>query len=76
MGNASNRLNELEALKRQRKEGYIDLLTYYKGLLNVLAELVQNLKEEGISEAEAKKQIPLVLVFVEEQIEKLAGREG
>jgi len=37
---------------------------------------VQHLSDEDISEAEANQQIPLVLVFLEEQLAKLGGRGG
>ncbi len=76
MTNADDRLSELNALKERRKNGELDVTAYYKGLLGILAATVQNLSDEDISEAEAKKQIPLVLVFLEEQIGKLAGRGG
>ena len=52
------------------------MLGYYKGLLRIAADLIQNLRDENISEEEAKKQIPLILVFLEEQIAKFAGRGG
>ncbi len=76
MTNADDRLNELKALKARRKNGELDLVAYYKGLVSILAATVQHLQDEDISEAEAKKQIPLVLVFLEEQIGKLADRGG
>ncbi len=76
MTNADDRLADLNAIKAQRKEGAIDTVTYYKELLRIMADLVQNLRDEDISEVEAKKQIPLVLVFLEEQIDKLSARGG
>ncbi len=76
MTHSEDRLRELEALKEQRKQGGLDVLGYYKGLLRITADLIQNLRDENISESEAKKQIPLILVFLEEQIAKLAGRGG
>ncbi len=76
MTNAEDRLSELNALKARRKNGELDATAYYKGLLGILADTVQNLSDEAISEAEVKKQIPLILVFLEEQIGKLAGRGG
>ncbi len=76
MTHSEDRLRELEALKEQRKQGSLDTLGYYKGLLRITADLIQNLRDESISETEAKKQIPLILVFLEEQIAKLAGRGG
>lgn len=76
MTHSEDRLRELEALKEQRKQGGLDVLGYYKALLRITADLIQNLRDENISESEAKKQIPLILVFLEEQIAKLAGRGG
>ncbi len=76
MTHSEDRHRELEALKEQRKQGSIDVLTYYKGLLGITAHLLRNLQDEDISEAEAKKQVPLILVFLEEQIRKLADRGG
>ena len=76
MTHSEDRLRELEALKEQRKQGGLDMLGYYKGLLRITADLIQNLRDENISESEAQKQIPLILVFLEEQIAKLAGRGG
>ena len=76
MTNSADRLNDLNALKERRKNGEIDVLTYYKELLAILDATLQHLVDEEISEADAKKQIPLVLVFLEEQLEKLGNRGG
>ena len=74
MTDSEDRRVELNKLKEQRKNGEIDTISYYKGLLQIAASLLQNLSDEDISEEEAKKQIPLILVFVEDQIEKFAAR--
>jgi len=76
MTNAGDRLNDLNALKARRKNGELDVVAYYKGLLGILAATVQHLQDEEIAEEEAKKQVPLILVFLEEQIGKLADRGG
>ncbi len=76
MSQAQQRHDQLTVLKAQRKQGEIDTLTYYKGLITILAHTVQNLSDESISESDAKKQIPLILVFLEEQISKLSDRGG
>ena len=76
MSNAQDRKDDLNTLKTQRKNGEIDEVTFYKGLLAILADTLQHLSDEDISEANAKRQIPLVLVFLEEQLEKLADRGG
>ena len=74
MKHSEDHLHELAALKEQRKQGDLDALEYYKGLLRITTDLIQSLRDENISEIEAKKQIPLLLVFLEEQIAKLADR--
>lgn len=76
MTNAADRQNDLQRIKAQRQAGELDTTAYYKALLGVLADLIQNLLEEEISETEAKKQTPLLLVFLEEQIQKFADRGG
>ncbi len=75
MSQSASRHHELQDLKEQRKQGRIDVLGYYRGLLAITARLMTNLQQEDISEAEAKKQVPLILVFLEEQIGKMANRE-
>ncbi len=76
MSNAQARLAHLKDLKARRKAGEIELVPYYKELLSILSDTIQHLCDEDISEHDAKLQIPLVLVFVEEQIDKLAERGG
>ncbi len=76
MQESQERLTQLQAVKEQRKNGEIDIVPYYKALLNILADTVQNLRDEDISEQEAKNQIPLILLFLDEQISKLSGRGG
>ncbi len=55
MTNADDRLNELQALKARRKNGELDTVAYYKGLIGILATTVQHLQDEDIAEAEARK---------------------
>jgi len=74
MSDSDDRLAELSHLKEQRKNGEIGIIEYYKGLLKTSASLLQNLWDEDITEEEAKKQIPLLLICLEGQIEKLASR--
>ena len=74
MTDSADRLSELQALKAQRKQGEIDEVAYYKGLIKILATTVQNLRDEDISPEDAKKQIPLILVFLEEQLDKMEAR--
>ncbi len=76
MQESQERLAQLQALKDQRKNGEIETVPYYKALLGILADTVQNLRDEDISEQDAKTQIPLILLFLDEQIAKLSGRGG
>ncbi|WP_459775617.1 hypothetical protein [Aquifex pyrophilus] len=43
-------------------------------MLKLVAKLANELHEEAISEDNVKKQIPLILAFLEEQIKKYAER--
>ncbi len=63
-------------LKIQRKEGEIDLKTYYQGLLQVVSELARSLADEvpAMSDEDIADQVPLILLFLEEQIRKFADR--
>ena len=65
---------ELDRLKESRKQGEISPQEFYAGLLKILGKLTDELKEENISDDDIKKQIPLILVFLEEQISKYAER--
>ncbi len=67
----------LRALKEQRREGTLDLTGYYKELLALAGMLIESLTEEvdKLSEEEVSIQVPLLLVFVEEQIRKFGNRE-
>jgi hypothetical protein len=66
--------NSLEALKEKRRKGEIGVPEFYKELLSITASLVKDLQDEDISEEDIKKQIPLVLAFLEDQIDKLESR--
>jgi len=65
---------KLDELNAKRKKGEISARDYYKGLMSLLAELAQALQEENISEEDVKKQIPLLKVFLTEQIKKMGER--
>ena len=66
---------QLKELVESRKKGEISLKEYYKGLISILIDLANSLNEEDISEENIKKQIPLLKVFIMEQIEKMSQRE-
>ena len=66
----------LQDLKQQRKGGEIGLKEYYRYLLGLLSELALALQEEvhNLSQEEITHQLPVVLVFLEEQIGKFHTR--
>ena len=71
----SERLTErLKAVEEKRKKGEISVKEFYAELLNILADLKDVLSHEEISENDVKKQIPLLLAFIKDQISKLAER--
>ncbi len=75
MKNANQLCENLKKLKDKRKNYEINEITYYKELLNLLRELIDTLKEENISDSNIKKQIPLIVLFISEQVDKLSKRE-
>lgn len=66
--------NKLKELNEKRKRGELSAREYYAGLMELLIELANSLKEEEISDADVKRQIPLLKVFISEQIKKMEGR--
>ena len=66
----------LQDLKQRRKGGEIGLKEYYRYLLGLLSELALALQEEvpNLSQEEITYQLPVVLVFLEEQIGKFHTR--
>lgn len=71
----SERLTErLKVVEEKRKKGEISTKEFYTELLNILADLKEVLSHEEISENDVKKQIPLLLAFIKDQISKLAER--
>ncbi|NPA32943.1 MAG: hypothetical protein GXO04_04895 [Aquificae bacterium] len=67
-------IDSLERLKSERKAGKLTTTEFYRSLLKLTKELLDRLCEESIDENEARKQIPLILAFLEEQIRKYAQR--
>ena len=66
----------LHRLENERKNGNLSLREFYKGLLELLSNLKEALIAEDINEKQIKKQIPLLLTFLEMQIEDLNKRGG
>jgi hypothetical protein len=67
-------MERLKELNEKRKSGELSAREYYKGLMALLVELANALQDENISDEDVKKQIPLLKVFISEQIKKMAGR--
>jgi len=67
-------MERLKELNAKRKSGELSARDYYKGLMALLMELANALQEENISDEDVKKQIPLLKVFITEQIKKMSGR--
>ncbi len=70
----------LRELKAQRREGVLDAKAYYRGLLELAVELAQSLIDElningHMSAEDIRKQTPLVLAFLEDQIARFRARE-
>ena len=64
----------LKDLETQRKNGEITAAEFYKGLLELLMKLKDILVNENVNEAQIKRQIPLILVFLKSQIKELSNR--
>jgi len=67
-------LTHLKELEEKRKKGEISVREFYKGLLDILAELKDYLVKEDIDEKQIKKQIPLILAFIKSQISEMEMR--
>ena len=66
--------SKLDNLKTQRKEGKLSPKEFYRELVSLAITLSNELLDEDIEEEDIKKQIPLILAFLEEQISKMEGR--
>jgi site-specific recombinase XerC len=73
---AAQLAEKLALLKQQRKSGELTLAAYYQELLHMVSMLSSSLAEEvhHMSEDEIAHQIPLMLLFLEEQIRKFQER--
>ncbi len=71
---SANLKEKLDTLKTQRREGKLSPRDFYKELLSLTLALGQELLDEDIGDEDVKKQIPLILAFLEEQISKMEGR--
>jgi hypothetical protein len=64
----------LKELQDKRKNREISAAEFYKGLLDLMSRLAQDLRDEEIPETQIKKQIPLLLTFINAQIKAMAER--
>ena len=66
----------LQALKEKRKSGALSVQEYYRALVSVLIDLADTLADEAnrMEESAMRKQIPLLLVLLEDQIQALGDR--
>jgi hypothetical protein len=67
-------LQQLRELEGKRKNLEISAKEFYQGLLEILGNLKDFLVREDISEQQIKRQIPLLLVFLESQIADMEKR--
>jgi len=75
MKNSEMLKDKLQELKTKRKNGEITEREYYMGLLELLKVLIDKLEGETINDRDVKKQIPLVVLFITDQISKMEGRD-
>ena len=72
----SQELNRaFQELKQRRKNGELSEKEYYSELLKLAKRVIDTLEEENISCDDVKKQIPLIALFISDQIDKLSKRE-
>ncbi len=64
----------LKELEDKRKSRQISSAEFYKGLLELLINLAQDLRGEQIEDAQIRRQIPLLLTFIKAQIKNMAER--
>jgi len=73
----SSDLNKvLKELKEKRKQGQLTAREFYLELLKLVIDLVHQLQVENITDQQVKKQIPLILAFLESQISEMERREA
>jgi hypothetical protein len=63
-------------LKLKRKNREISESEYYLSLLELSKRIITCLNDEDIQANDIRKQIPLIFVFIDEQINNLAKRGG
>ncbi|WP_461831337.1 hypothetical protein [Aquifex sp.] len=72
---ASDKVEQsLKELENKRKNGEIGSTEFYKGLLDILELIRKELQAEQIDEKLAKRQTPLLLTFIKNQIKEFRNR--
>lgn len=72
---ASERLeNELKALEEKRKNREISSEEFYRGLIELLPIVREELLKENITEDFAKKNTPFILTFIKSMIREFKKR--
>lgn len=72
---ASERLeNELKNLEEKRKNREISPEEFYKGLVELLPVVREELLKENITEDFAKKNAPFILTFIKSMIKEFRKR--
>ncbi len=64
----------LKNLEEGRKSGAISSSDFYKGLMDLLLMVKEELQKEDIDEELAKRQIPFLLSFIKNQIKEFKKR--
>ncbi|NPA07071.1 MAG: hypothetical protein GXO54_06690 [Chloroflexi bacterium] len=65
----------LREVKAKRRAGELDERAFYHHLLELAVQLVQLLLDEpNMTEQDVRKQVPLVLAFLEDQIARYQDR--
>ena len=71
---AEDLIRDLDLIKSKRKSGELNPMEFYKELLKIAVRMAQELGDENISEEDAKKQTPIVLTFIEDQLKRMKDR--
>jgi hypothetical protein len=68
--------SKLRDLEDKRKKGEINSCEFYKGLMELLVLVKEELQKEDIDERLAKRQIPFLLSFIKNQIKEFKSRDN
>jgi hypothetical protein len=74
MGGSDMLQAKLNEIVEKRKKRELSTVEFYHALLKLLSTLADELSAENINEAQVKRQIPLILTFLNSQIKDMANR--